>query len=195
MSRTQTPAHIGGLILAGGAGRRVGGRDKGLLPWEGRPLIAWVSERLRPQTCHLQISCNRNLDAYAGFGDSVFPDHRSGFQGPLAGLEALPADPAQEFLLVVPCDTPRLPLDLAARLYHALASKPESPDLAYATAGGQHHYLHTLLRRRCLASLPDYLASGGRSVRGWHERLDCISVEFPNAGDAFDNLNQIQEQT
>lgn len=195
MSRTQAPAHFGGLILAGGAGRRVGGQDKGLLHWEGRPLVAWVSDRLRPQTSHLQISCNRNPDAYARFGDSVFVDCRSGFQGPLAGLEALPADPTQDFLLVVPCDTPRLPLDLAARLYQALSSQPESCDLAYATTGGQHHYLHTLLRRRCLSSLPDYLTSGGRSVRGWHAQLCCISVDFADAGDAFANHNQLHRET
>ncbi|MDO8860778.1 molybdenum cofactor guanylyltransferase MobA [Haliea sp. E1-2-M8] len=195
MGRAQTPAHFDGLILAGGAGRRAGGRDKGLLDWEGRPLVAWVSERLRPQTSHLQISCNRNLDVYAGFGDSVFADRQSGFQGPLAGLEAFPTDPTREFLLVVPCDTPRLPLDLAARLYQALTKQPESCDLAYATAGGQHHYLHMLLRRRCLGSLPAYLASGGRSVRGWQAQLRCISVDFAAAGDAFDNHNQMQART
>jgi molybdenum cofactor guanylyltransferase len=190
----QTPAQFAGLILAGGAGRRTGGQDKGLLDWQGRPLVAWVSERLRPQTRHLQISCNRNLDAYAGYADRVFSDRLGGFQGPLAGLEALPRDPGPEFLLVVPCDTPRLPLDLAARLHRALASQPDSCDLAYVTVGGQHHYLHTLLRWRCLASLPGYLSGGGRSVRGWHARLRCIAVEFEDAGDAFDNFNELPAQ-
>ena len=193
VSRMQTP-QCGGLILAGGAGRRSGGRDKGLLDWQGRPLVAWVSERLRHQTCHLQISCNRNLAAYAGYADRVFSDRLSCFQGPLAGLDALPSDPAEEFLLVVPCDTPDLPLDLAARLQRALAAQPDSCDLAYATARGQHHYLHTLLRRRCLASLPGYLAGGGRSVRGWHAQLRCVSVEFADAGSAFDNHNEILTQ-
>lgn len=193
MSRMQTP-QCRGLILAGGAGRRSGGRDKGLLKWNGRPLVAWVSERLRYQTCHLQISCNRNLARYAAYADRVFSDRLSGFQGPLAGLDALPAAPADEFLLVTPCDTPNLPLDLAARLYQALLSQPESCDLAYATAHGQHHYLHALLRRRCLASLPDYLAGGGRSVRGWQAQLHCISVEFADAGSAFDNHNEILTQ-
>lgn len=184
----------GGLILAGGAGLRTGGHDKGLLDWKGRPLVAWVSERLRHQTCHLHISCNRNLASYAAHADSVFSDRLSGFQGPLAGLDALPADPTAEFLLVVPCDTPDLPLDLTARLHQALAAQPDSCDLAYATANGQHHYLHSLLRRRCLASLPEYLAAGGRSVRGWHAQLHCISVEFADAGSAFDNHNEILTQ-
>ncbi len=180
---------ITGLILAGGAGRRTGGRDKGLLELEGRPLVAWVSERLRPQTCSLLISCNRNLEAYARFADRVFTDQLQGYQGPLAGLAALPRGEANEFLLVVPCDTPHLPADLAPRLYRAMLAQPEHCDLVYACAGGRQHYLHTLLRRRCLDSLPDYLARGGRSVRGWHTGLNCTGVEFTHAGNAFDNYN------
>jgi len=183
------------LILAGGAGRRAGGRDKGLLDWEGRSLIAWASERMRPQTARLQISCNRNLAAYAPYADAVFSDRRPGFQGPLAGLEALPGDLTREFLLLVPCDTPRLPLDLGAQLYQALTSNPALYDLAYATTGGLHHYLHALLRRRCLSSLPAYLAGGGRSVRGWYQMLRCVSVEFAGARAAFDNHNDMPQQT
>ncbi|HEN8709542.1 TPA: NTP transferase domain-containing protein, partial [Pseudomonas putida] len=30
------------LILAGGRGQRMGGRDKGLVDWQGEPLIAHV---------------------------------------------------------------------------------------------------------------------------------------------------------
>ncbi|MEQ9465516.1 MAG: molybdenum cofactor guanylyltransferase MobA [Haliea sp.] len=183
---------LSGLILAGGAGSRTGGRDKGLLLLQGRPLIAWVSERLRPQTCHLQISCNRHLEAYANYADAVFSDRLQGYQGPLAGLEALPPDHSQEFLLVVPCDTPHLPADLAPRLYQALLAQPSHCDLVYATSDGRQHYLHTLLRRRCLASLPKYLEGGGRSVRGWHAGLNCTAVEFAHAGNAFENYNTSQ---
>lgn len=157
--------------------------------------MAWASERMRQQTSHLLISCNRNQHVYAAYADAVFSDRWSGFQGPLAGLEALPRTVTREFLLVVPCDTPRLPLDLGARLHRALTSQPESHDLAYATTGGEHHYLHALLRPRCLISLPAYLAAGGRSVHGWYETLSCVRVEFTDASGAFDNHNAIQPPT
>lgn len=183
------------MILAGGAGRRAGGRDKGLLDWEGKPLVAWTSERMRQQTSQLLISCNRNLKAYSAYADAVFSDRWSGFQGPLAGLEALPETLTQEFLLLVPCDAPRLPLDLGAKLYQALTGQATPHDLAYAATGGQHHYVHALLRRRCLSSLPAYLDAGGRSVRGWYETLRCVSVDFADTPDAFDNHNDMRPPT
>jgi len=157
--------------------------------------VAWTSERLRQQTSRLLISCNRNLNAYSAYADAVFSDRWSGFQGPLAGLDALQQALDREFLLLVPCDTPGLPLDLGAKLYRALISQTRACDLAYATVEGQAHYLHALLRRRCLNSLPAYLAAGGRSVRGWYETLRCVRLEFADAHGAFDNHNTLQSPT
>ena len=79
---------ITGLILAGGAGRRVAGRDKGLIEWHGKPLVEHVADRLRPQIGQLIISCNRNVTAYRKLADKIVVDSRRDFQGPLAGLEA-----------------------------------------------------------------------------------------------------------
>ena len=60
-----------GLILAGGRARRMGGEDKGLLPYRGRPLIEHAIERLRPQASALAINANRSRAAYARFGFPV----------------------------------------------------------------------------------------------------------------------------
>ena len=78
---------ITGLILAGGLGRRMGGRDKGLQPFRGKPMAAWAIERLAPQVDVLLINANQNLEAYAAFGHPVVPDRIGGFAGPLAGLD------------------------------------------------------------------------------------------------------------
>lgn len=63
-----------GLILAGGAGRRMGGVDKGLVELAGRPLTQWVAEALRPQVAHLLISANRHREHYARLGWPVLVD-------------------------------------------------------------------------------------------------------------------------
>ena len=82
-------APITGLVLAGGAARRLQaahpGADKGLLPLSGRPLIAWVIDNLAPQVQSLVISANRHLDDYRQLGHPVLPDRLPDMPGPLAG--------------------------------------------------------------------------------------------------------------
>ena len=43
---SMTATDITAVILAGGQGRRMGGRDKGLIEFDGRPLVAVLIEQL-----------------------------------------------------------------------------------------------------------------------------------------------------
>ena len=40
---------VTGVILSGGRATRMGGVDKGLIPVNGKPMISWVIDVLRPQ--------------------------------------------------------------------------------------------------------------------------------------------------
>ena len=143
ISRT-TGTMISGLVLAGGAGRRVQGSDKGLLPWHGEPLVVHVVNRLTPQVDQLLVSCNRNRDRYGEIATLTQSDLRADYQGPLAGLEAAAADILHPLLLVVPCDSPALPLDLAERLAAPLQADAQI-DITWARCPQRNHYLHALL--------------------------------------------------
>lgn len=79
---------ITGVVLAGGLGRRMGGVDKGLQILHGRPMAAWVAERLAPQVDELLINANQNAERYAALGHRIIADQVPGFAGPLAGLHA-----------------------------------------------------------------------------------------------------------
>lgn len=177
-----------GLILAGGAGRRVGGQDKGLLNWQGKTLAAQVAARLRPQVGRLLISCNRNNDYYATLGDATVADSRRDFQGPLAGLESVAAHIAGEFLIIAPCDTPGLPLDLAARLLDAL--RGSGNDISYAHDGERGQYLCAALRCDILPSVSGYLDEGKRAVRLWYAQHRSSAVDFSNQRECFLNYNE-----
>ena len=177
-----------GLILAGGAGRRVGGQDKGLVNWQGRPLAAQVAARLRPQVSHLIISCNRNRDYYATLADAVVSDSRGDFQGPLAGLEAAAALVESEFLIISPCDTPQLPLDIAARLLAPLTHADK--DISYAHDGERSHYLCAAIRCAVLRSVSDFLDRGERAVRHWYAEHRACPVDFSDQPQCFNNYNQ-----
>jgi len=179
-----------GLILAGGAGRRVGGEDKGLLDWHGKPLAAHVAERLRPQVKRLVISCNRNRDYYATLADATVADRRENFQGPLAGLEAAASQLEGDTILIAPCDTPLLPRDLASRLLDALSAAGDSMDISYAHDGERGHYLCAAIRSRILPSLATFLATGQRAVRHWYALHHCVVVDFSSEADCFRNYNR-----
>jgi molybdopterin-guanine dinucleotide biosynthesis protein A len=185
--------NISGLILAGGAGLRVQGRDKGLLPWRGKPLIEHVAGRLKPQVGHLFINCNRNGDHYAKYGDSLIRDSRSDYQGPLAGIEAvIPLLARSDYLVVVACDTPLLPVDLVARLIEPLENEhDQAPVISYANDGERDQYLFAALHVSCLESLPPYLESGQRTVRHWFQTQHAVAVDFSDQTGAFVNYNRL----
>ena len=63
-----------GLILAGGRARRMGGGDKALLPLGGRPMLAHVIERLRPQCIALALSANGEAGRFAAFALPVIAE-------------------------------------------------------------------------------------------------------------------------
>ncbi len=177
---------VTGLILAGGLGRRMGGRDKGLEPLGGRPMVALVIDRLAPQVDALLINANRHQDRYRAFGRPVIGDEIGGFVGPLAGLHAGLKHCTTPLLATVPCDSPFLPLDLVARLGEGLESAGAMAAVARTAEGIQPVF--ALLRREILTDLDDFLSTGGRSIRAWLERLSPVAVDFADAA-AFANIN------
>lgn len=204
------PSQRTGLLLAGGAGRRMDGQDKGLLMLHGRPLAAWVLDALRPQVGPVLLSVNRNQARYRELGVPLITDDLAGFQGPLAGLasallpsarppsarplDALPPGAlmqglATPWLLVVPCDAPLVPTDLGQRLARALVANPGSA-IAVARVGTRVHPLHALLATDLGPDLHAYLAGGGRSVMGWLARHPVCEVPCDDWPDAFSNCNR-----
>jgi len=173
-------AEICGLVLAGGQGRRMGGVDKGLVEFRGRPFVAHVIERLRPQVDALLINANQNLEQYA-------TDRLGGFAGPLAGLDAGLHATAAPLLVTAPCDSPFLPRDLVARL--AAARAQDDADLAVARTGTQPHPVFALVHTRVRPHLARFLASGERKIDLWYSTLRVVEVAFDDEPEAFININ------
>lgn len=177
---------ITGLILAGGAGRRMGGADKGLLKYRGQPLIRLAINRLAPQVDQLLISANRNLETYRELGYPVLSDAEADFPGPLAGLLAGLEACTTPWLMCVPCDGPEFPPDLVARLMEAAETALAPMAVARTAAGLQPTF--QLCHRRTLPALRAYLASGERRVSAWCRQQGACEVMFDNAA-AFSNFN------
>ena len=182
---------ISGVILAGGMGRRMGGIDKGLQPLRGRPMVAWVAERLIVQVDELLINANRHPDRYAELGYRVVPDLIPDYAGPLAGLHAALSAASHPLVITAPCDSPFLPTDLVTRLHAGMQAA--DAELAVARTGEQTHPVFCLCRRELLPKLNDYLAGGDRKFALWLARLKTIEVNFDDQAAAFENINTADE--
>ena len=185
-------ARITGLILAGGRGTRMGGVDKGLQPLDGAPLVEHALRRLAPQVDRVLINANRNVESYRRFGVPVCPDAETTFAGPLAGFLAGLMQCKTEWLVTVPCDTPRFPVDFVVRLAEQVCDAPAAVALTESDGERQRQPVFCLLRRSLDVDLAAYLADGGRKIDVWLERNDCVDVFFEDAG-AFFNANTIGE--
>ncbi|MBS3743310.1 MAG: molybdenum cofactor guanylyltransferase [Wenzhouxiangellaceae bacterium] len=178
---------ITAVVLAGGRARRMGGVDKGLVEIAGKPMIEWTLEALRPQVDRMIINANRSQQAYERLGLPIIEDRHEGFQGPLAGLHAAFAAAASDYLLCVPCDAPRLPPDLAARLGEVLQA--HQAEIAVAEAGGRLHSLHALFDCRLASDLATRLDTGERKPDRWYASRRFVRVGFDDVPDRFVNVN------
>ncbi len=185
-------SQITGLVLAGGRGLRMGGADKGLLPWAGTTLVGQALARLAPQVDHLAISANRHLEDYQALGVPVWTDAQA-FEGPLGGMLAGFGRCQTPWLLCVPCDAPFFPLDLAARLAGAAGVGPGQSRMAVAWAqrgdgeAAQPQPVFCLMHSSLRERLREFLAGGGRRAGEWARQADAARVDFDAEG--FRNLN------
>ena len=76
-----------GVIFAGGASTRLA-PDKALAPLAGKPMIAHVAERLRPQVAALAVAGDAAPGRFVPLGLESFADADPAALGPLAALAA-----------------------------------------------------------------------------------------------------------
>ncbi len=186
--------HISSIILSGGLARRMDGANKGMLPLRGKPLIAHVIERISPQVSELLINANQNAAAFQQFNLPVLPDLRTGFPGPLAGIEAglsYIQNTKSEYLQSLPCDSPLVLHDLAARLLAGLLQADAA--IAVAASDGVAHPVFCLMKKSVLPSLQAFLDAGERKVSIWQKSQNYIEVDFSDCNEAFTNLNTFED--
>lgn len=182
---------ISAVILAGGMGRRMGGIDKGLQIFHGKPLFMWVYERLHQQLSDISINANRNQECYAQSGLNVFQDELEGFQGPLSGILTALRQAKTDLVLFVPCDCPFLPLNLLEKLKSAVQNSPVLS--AYVYDGEREHPTFCLLSKQLADNLAQYLLAGERKMLKFMQENQVIPVDFSLEKNSFQNMNRLQD--
>jgi molybdenum cofactor guanylyltransferase len=179
---------VSAIVLAGGQSRRMG-RDKALIDYQGRPIIAHVIDTLRALSNDLVVVSNRS-DLYGLFGARVVPDYDPPC-GPLGGIAAGLQAARHPLAVVVACDMPFLNVALLRWLI-ALA---ERYDAVVPQTGDEFEPLHAVYRRECYNPIARRLERGERRVISFFADVRLRSVPesewrmLDPAGRSLVNLN------
>lgn len=175
------------LLLAGGRGQRMGGRDKGLVEWQGEPLIAHLHRHTRALSDDLIISCNRNPERYALYADQLVHDDEGDFPGPLAGIRAGLRAAKHRFLLVLPCDVPNIDSNLLDDMRQTASQHPDKPLMV---RHGEHwEPLLCVIPLAVAAAFEEAWREGERSPGRIMRTLHAVALQCPADDPRLANLN------
>ena len=172
---------VDGIVLAGGASRRMGAH-KPLMPFAGGRLIDAVIARAAPQIRRLAVNVPRAMAQDYPHTD-VVPDLFDAPLGPLCGVVTGLDWLAGDWLATFPCDAPFLPRDLVAQLTRAARDRP-----VVAVRDGRVQAVCALWPKQALPGLRAELARF-RSMRATLQAFGAIEVEIAAGPHAFFNVN------
>jgi len=200
--RPDAPSTLEGVVLCGGASRRMG-RDKALLELDGETLIARAVEGLGALCERVVLACGPT-PRYAELGRELVCD-RTPDAGPLAGLEAGLAALHGDWLAVCACDMPAVE-PAVYRALHARARAEGLDGCMLATEQGVEPLL-AVYHKSCLGAVRDAIARGERRLVAFHGRQGgrpvigtvpraVLAAELdvaPEAADWARNLNRPED--
>ncbi len=183
------------VILAGGKGRRMGCKDKALIPLLDRPLLSYVLESISGHVAPIALNINTNLDKFSEFGYEIIEDPIKGHLGPLAGILASlnwARKLNQKWVMTLPCDTPFLPKNIVKEMIK-LKNKELDVDLVVAQSKGYNHPVIALWKSDLNLKLEKALNEGIRKIDIFTSSLKVAYVDFDKIKndnfDPFTNLN------
>ena len=178
------------VILAGGRASRMGGIDKGLVEFDGLPLIAHVHEIAKGNVNHVLISANRNTEQYSIYGKVIVDDLKD-FQGPLAGISKALKVCSTDYLLVLPCDSPLVDAELIDGLINKMGQK--NADICVAHDGSIMHATFAMMKTNLSSSLEHFLDEGGRKMAHWYRQQNLERVDVSDRLEVLTNLNKLED--
>ena len=164
---------VSGIVLAGGQSRRMG-RDKALIEFQGKPILACVIDTLHELTHDVVVVANRS-DLYGSFGAQVVADYDPPC-GPLGGIAAGLSAVQHDLAVVVACDMPFLNV----ALLRWLIDLTEDFDAVVPLSGTNYEPLHAVYRWACRNPIVQRIEKGDRRVVSFFADVQLRPVPEPD---------------
>jgi molybdenum cofactor guanylyltransferase len=185
------------IILCGGYGRRMG-QDKGLMPFQDKPLIIHVIETVSDLVDEVILAL-RSKDQQNNYEKIIeryeLPDIRICLdeeedQGPLMGIYCGLGCITNDEALIIPCDSPIISNTFINNIYKYYnliydAAVPEWPD-------GKLEPLHAIYNKRITGKIAEILKNGVRDVQTLLMELDVRYIpvySLDHSKKSFFNVN------
>jgi molybdopterin-guanine dinucleotide biosynthesis protein A len=176
------------IILAGGQGKRMGAKNKALIPFKNSTLIEHTIQAIEPQVDKIIISANQNLLQLKKFGFAVIKDQVEN-QGPLIGITSASTHVNTPIVVVTPCDVINIPDTYVLEMM--LKLELTKSDVVVAKTKGRTHYLNCAFKLEKIEDLIKIISKGTLRVSDWQAQMKTSYVEFDIEGEhAFTNLNE-----
>ncbi|UQB43200.1 NTP transferase domain-containing protein [Thiomicrospira microaerophila] len=197
------------VVLCGGEGKRMGGVNKGLVKWQGVPMILhimdWIAAEFQSdflrclQKPIIWVVTNTQADEYQNYLKSyqdklnikIIPDRFSGYLGPLAGIDAVFADSQADWLQLIPCDCPQLPPGLVVKLA-GFTSSTTPFQIITPWDGERVQPLFSQLHRSTWPSLVHAIEQQHLAAYRWMNQQALVEVDCSDLASGFKNINSVR---
>ncbi len=181
---------ITAIILAGGKSSRMG-QDKGLLEFNGKPMIAHIIDNLKSSGVADIIIISNNQE-YEKFNQNVYRDIIKD-QGPIGGVFTGLTHSCSEWNLVVSCDVP----NLVPKYFELLIEQGSKKPLSILENEGKNHYLISLYHQSLTPIVKEHIDNGILKMENFFENVGGQTIAVGDYLEAeasvFANINTRSE--
>jgi molybdenum cofactor guanylyltransferase len=184
---------LSGIILAGGASRRMG-RDKATLPWGDSTVLEHLCRQLQPLSLLVVVGPDEQRLPPVPGGTLVYDDQP--YAGPLAGLaKGLAYFPTEAVVLVTGCDYPLLTMELVMQLLQAM----NDAEAVVLVKDGVRQPFPGIYRAAMLPKVEQLLEVGRRSMQALLDAVECKTIAesmwqaWPGVERQLTNINTPEE--
>jgi FdhD protein len=172
------------VILAGGKSARFG-TPKSLVPVDGIPLVAWLTEQIKKAGIDNIYLSTDETDVFSSIGfECILDEYKE--SGPLAGIHSALKKTRADSILVLSCDMPKITSDEIAILLNSAIES--DADLIYVSTPLREHPLCAVYKKGILPAITNALEKRNLSVLDFCHEVKSELVFF-NDETPFLNLN------